>query len=47
MAERRGAYSDFVGKPEGERPFVGPRRRWEHNIKMDLKEVGCFMPRLI
>jgi hypothetical protein len=22
--------------------FVGiPRRIWEHNIKMDLKEIGC------
>jgi len=30
-----------VGKPEGKRPFVRPRRRWENNIKMDLQEVGC------
>jgi hypothetical protein len=30
-----------VGKPEGKRPLVRPRRRWEDNIQMDLKEVGC------
>jgi len=30
-----------VGKPEGKRPLGRPRRRWEDNIKMDLKEVGC------
>ena len=27
-------------KPEGKRPLVRPRRRWEDNIKMDLQEVG-------
>jgi hypothetical protein len=31
----------LVGKPEGNRPLGRPRRRWEDNIKMDLKEVGC------
>jgi hypothetical protein len=30
-----------VGKPEGKRPLGRPRYRWEDNIKMDLKEVGC------
>ena len=30
-----------MGKPEGERSLVGPRRRWEDNIKMDLRNVGC------
>jgi hypothetical protein len=29
------------GKPEGKRPLVRPRHRWEDNIKMDLQEVGC------
>jgi hypothetical protein len=24
------------GKPEGKRPLGSPRRRWVHNIKMDL-----------
>jgi hypothetical protein len=41
MGERRGAYRDLVGKPEGRRPLGTPRRRWEDNIKMDLREVGC------
>jgi len=30
-----------MGEPEGKRIFGRPRRRWEDNIKMDLKEVGC------
>jgi hypothetical protein len=28
-----------VGKPEGRRPLGRPRRRWLHNIRMDLVEV--------
>jgi hypothetical protein len=39
MGERRGAYRALVGKPEGRRPFGRPRRRWENNIKIDLREV--------
>ena len=30
----------LVGKPEGKRPLGRPRRRWEDNIKLDLREVG-------
>ena len=30
-----------MGKPEGKRLFGRPGLRWEDNIKMDLKEVGC------
>jgi hypothetical protein len=40
MRERRGAYRALVGKPEGRRPLGRPRRRWENNIEMDLREVG-------
>jgi hypothetical protein len=40
MGERRGAYRPLVGKPEGGRPLGRPRRRWEDNIKMDLRAVG-------
>jgi hypothetical protein len=29
----------LVGKPEGKRPLGRPRRRWEDNIRRDLKEV--------
>jgi hypothetical protein len=28
-----------VGKPEGKRPLERPRRKWEDNIKTDLKEI--------
>jgi hypothetical protein len=35
----RGAYNILVGRPEGRRPLGRPRRRWEDNIKMDLREV--------
>ena len=34
-------YRVLVGKPEGKRPLGRPRRRWEDNIEMGLKEVGC------
>ena len=40
MRNRSGA---LVGKPEGRRPLGRPRRRWEDNIKMDLREVGWGM----
>jgi hypothetical protein len=40
MGERRGAYRALVGKPEGRRPLGRPRRRWEDNLEMDLREVG-------
>ena len=37
----RNAYTVLVGKPEGKITLGRPRRRWEVNIKVDLKEVGC------
>ncbi|KAJ4440878.1 hypothetical protein ANN_10725 [Periplaneta americana] len=40
MGESRNAYSVLVGRPEGKRPLGRRRRRWEDNIKMDLREVG-------
>ncbi|KAJ4445861.1 hypothetical protein ANN_12546 [Periplaneta americana] len=40
MGESRNAYRVLVGRPEGERPLGRTRRRWEDNIKMDLREVG-------
>jgi hypothetical protein len=30
----------LVGRREGERPLERPRRRWEDNIKLDLREIG-------
>jgi hypothetical protein len=37
--EERTAYGILVGKPEGKRPLERPRRRWEDNIRMDLREI--------
>jgi hypothetical protein len=41
MGQRRGVSRVLVGIPEGNRPLERPNRRWEDNIRMDLKEVGC------
>ena len=40
MAHRRGPYRIFVGRPEGKRRCVRPRRRWEDNIKIYSQVVG-------
>jgi hypothetical protein len=40
MEEMRNACSLFVRKPEGKRPHGRPRRRWEDNIRIDLREIG-------
>jgi hypothetical protein len=40
MGEGRGVYRVLVGRPEGKRPLERPRRRWEDNIKMDLRVIG-------
>ena len=34
-------YRVLVGKPEGKRSLGKARRRWQDNIKLDLREVGC------
>jgi hypothetical protein len=36
----RGVYRVLVERPEGKRPLGRPRLRWEHIIKMDLREIG-------
>jgi hypothetical protein len=36
--EQRNAYRILVRKPEGKRSLGRHRRRWENNIKMDLRE---------
>jgi hypothetical protein len=38
--ENSNAYRILVGKPGEKRPLGRPRRRWEDNIKMDLREIG-------
>jgi len=40
MGEGRGVHRVLVVKPEGKRPLGRPRRRWEDNIKMNLRKVG-------
>ena len=41
MEQFRNAYRVLAGKPESKRPLGRLRRRWEENIKIDLREVGC------
>jgi hypothetical protein len=36
----RNAYKILVGKPEGKRPLGRPGRRWEDNIRIDLRKIG-------
>jgi hypothetical protein len=40
MGKGRGVYRVLVGRPECKRPLGRSRRRWEDNIKMDLREIG-------
>jgi hypothetical protein len=40
MREMRNACKVLFGKPAGNRQLGKTRRRWEDNIKMDLKEIG-------
>jgi hypothetical protein len=47
MREGRGVYRVFVGRPECKRPLGRLRRRWEDNIKMDLREIGIDGANLI
>ena len=38
--EVRSAFKILTGTPAGKRPLGRPRRSWEENIRMDLKEIG-------
>jgi hypothetical protein len=40
MGEMRNVYKILVGKPEGKRPLGRTNRRWEDNIRIDLREIG-------
>jgi hypothetical protein len=39
MGSMINAYKIFIRKPEGKRPLGRPRRRWEDNIRMNLREI--------
>jgi hypothetical protein len=40
MEEGIGVYRVLDRRPDGKRPLGRPRRRWEDNIKVDLREIG-------
>ena len=40
MEEGKSAFKILTGKPTGKRSLGRYRRRWEDNIKLDLKEIG-------
>jgi hypothetical protein len=39
-AWERSVYKVLMEKPEGKRPLVRPRRKWEDGIRMDLREIS-------
>jgi hypothetical protein len=43
MRNRRGADRALVGKSEERRQLGRPRRRWEDNTEMGLREMGWSM----
>jgi hypothetical protein len=40
IGETRNIYRILVGKLEGKKQLGRHRRRWEDNIKMDLRDIG-------
>jgi hypothetical protein len=40
MEEGRSTYKILTGTPAGKGPLGRPRRRWEDNIRIYLKEIG-------
>ena len=40
MEERRSSFKILTGKTTGNRALGRPRRRWENNITIDLREIG-------
>ena len=47
MEEGRSAFKILTGKPAGKRPLGRPRRRWENNIRTDLKKNGINARNLV
>ena len=42
MEKYRNVFKILTGKPTAKRHLGKPRRRWEDNIRMDLKEIGIY-----
>jgi hypothetical protein len=42
----RFSYNSLVGKHEGKRPLGRPSRRWEDNVRMDLREIVFSQKRI-
>jgi hypothetical protein len=40
VRQRSGTYRLLIRKLDGKRPFDGPKRRWDDDIKTDIEEVG-------
>ena len=43
MEEGRNPFKILAGKPAGKRPFRRRRRKYDGNIRMDIKEIGISM----
>ena len=39
MEEDKSTFNILTGKPTGRKTLGRPRRRWDDNIRMDLKEM--------
>ena len=47
MVESKSVFKILKVKPKGKSPLLRPRRRWEDNIRMDLKEIGINTRNLV
>ena len=43
MEDDGSVFKILTGKPTGKRTLRMPRRRWEDNIRIDLKKIGINM----
>jgi hypothetical protein len=41
MGGMRHEYKIFVKKVKGKRPLWKPMHRWEDNVNVPLREIGC------
>ena len=41
MKEGKNAFKIVIGKHTGKKPLGRPRRRWEDNIRIDLKGINA------